>query len=123
MNKNPAFDASIPVLTEVFQDQPVREDAPAVAELAVEEAIAAVEEPAADNPREPDWADLERRLTARILADSELEQRVRASIERALQQLSASLADEIRNGLQQTIESVVARAVGEELAQLQALKK
>jgi hypothetical protein len=122
MNKNPAFDASIPVLTEVFQDQPVKDDVPTVAELA-RDTVVAIDEPTVDSPREPDWADLERRLTARILAESELEQRVRASIERALQHLSASLADEICNGLPQTIESVVAHAVGEERAQRQAREK
>jgi uncharacterized membrane-anchored protein YjiN (DUF445 family) len=144
MNNNSAFDASIPVLTEVFQDQPVKDEVPAEAGALPEAvAVAEAEEPpqvaddageeleelAVGSLSEPQWAALERRLSERILAQLqdrvglELDQRVRDSMEQALQHAIAGLTDEIRSGLQQTIEKIVVNAVGEELARLQTRKE
>ena len=44
-------------------------------------------------------------------------------MEEALQPRIAGLTDEIRQSLQQTIEKIVVRAVAQELAHLQTLKK
>jgi hypothetical protein len=113
MIARPSFDASIPVLTEVFQDQPARLDAPA---------------PGDASWTEPDMEALERRLCERILhqlqgrVDFVLEQRLRDSMEEALQHAMAGLTDEIRRSLQQTIEKIVVRAVAQELTHLQTLK-
>lgn len=131
MTNNAAFDASIPVLTEVFQDQPVKEAAPAIEATAPaqEEADAEVEARAVDNWAGPEWDRMERRLCERILhqlqgrVDFVLEQRVRDSMEEALQQAMAGLTDEIRRSLQDTIEQIVVRAVAQELTHLQTLKK
>jgi hypothetical protein len=105
MTQNPPFDASIPVLTEVFKDQPARTEAPEAQD------------------------ELERRLSERILQqlqgriDVVLEQRVRDSMEGALQRAMAGLTDEIRRSLQQTIEKIVVHAVAQELTHVQGLKK
>lgn len=131
MNHNPAFDASIPVLTEVFQEPPAKEAAlaavEALAQVAGDAAVSG--EPAVENLGEPQWADLERRLSERILTqlheqlDGVLEQHVRETLEVVLQNAIAGLTDDIRSGLQQTIETIVTRAVGAELAQRQTLQK
>jgi hypothetical protein len=117
MTHKPSFDASIPVLTEVFQDQPARAESPEAPAGAVE------------GWTQPEWELLERRLCERILhqlqgrVDFALEQRLRDSMEEALQHAMAGLTDEIRRSLQQTIEKIVVRAVAQELTHLQTLNK
>ena len=116
MKPQPSFDASIPVLTEVFQDQSARPTPPAT-----DDAVASW--------AEPEMAALEQRLCARILqqlqgrVDGALEQRLRDGMEEALQHAMAGLTSEIRRSLQQTIEKIVVRAVAQELTNLRALKK
>ena len=120
---NPAFDASIPVLTEVFQELPAQKES-----LEADAAEAGLEARAIDLWTEPEWSLLERRLSERILhqlqgrVDFVLEQRLRDSMEEALQHAMAGLTMEIRQSLQQTIEKIVVRAVAQELAHLQTLK-
>jgi hypothetical protein len=130
MSNNAAFDASIPVLTEVFQDHPIKEDAreaPAAAAPVADDAD--LEARAVGEWTGPQWDQLERRLSERILhqlqsrVDFVLEQRLRDSMQEALEAAMAGLTDEIRRGLQQTIETIVVRAVTQELAHLQTLKK
>jgi hypothetical protein len=133
MTNHPSFDASIPVLTEVFQDQHVKEEAHQGAETPApvlqDEAPAELEARAIDNWTDPEWELLERRLSERILhqlqgrVDFVLEQRLRDSMEEALQRAMAGLTDEIRRSLQHTIEQIVVRAVAQELTHLQTLKK
>lgn len=144
MSQNPAFDQSIPVLTEVFSDQPAQAQAPAPARsVAPAEPVnvaparphppegtnAALETRALETWTEPEWNLLERRLSERILqqlqgrVDFVLEQRLRDSMEEVLSGAIASLTGEIRAGLQDTIEKIVVRAVAQELTHLQALKK
>ncbi len=175
MIKNPAFDASIPVLTEVFQDRPVEKEIPPQPDLAAEvvadagsaeaelvldtevadevleavvthlaadsltaevvdtvefvEVAEVVQEAPDAAPDEPQWDQLESRITERILTqlhdqiDAMLDQRVRASLENFLQGAVAGITDELRSGLQQSIEKIVTGAVGDELAQLQTPKK
>jgi hypothetical protein len=135
MNHPPSFDASIPVLTEVFQDQPARKE-PGQAEPAEAQAPsgqdglnAHLEARAIESWTGSEWTLLERRLSERILqqlqgrVDFVLEQRVRDSLEAALDKAIAGLTDEIRASLQLTIEQIVVRAVSQELAHLQTLKK
>jgi hypothetical protein len=113
MNHTTTFDATIPVLTEVFQDEPVKD-----------EPAPAVEAQAAVVPADGTVAELGNRLSERILAQLEervgaaLEQRLRPSIEEAIQAAIAGATDEIRSSLQQ----IVADAVGEEMARLQAIR-
>ncbi|MES2017108.1 MAG: hypothetical protein V4484_11485 [Pseudomonadota bacterium] len=136
MNQNATFDHNIPVLTEVFSDRQDKDrraseqaaDAPASAPVQ-DDVNADLETRAIGNWTEPQWNLLERRLSERILqqlqgrVDFVLEQRLRDSMEHVLKHAIAGLTDEIRDGLQQTIEQIVMRAVQQELVHLQALKK
>ena len=133
MSQNSAFDQSIPVLTEVFSDTPAEPPPPrtrAEPPPSVQDGVnAALEARAVNSWTEPEWNLLERRLTERILqqlqgrVDFVLEQRLRDSMEEVLHSAIASLTDDIRQGLQQTIEKIVVRAVAQEITHLQALKK
>jgi hypothetical protein len=133
MKPQNAFDASIPVLTEVFHDEdasaaPVAAPAPA-AGVAFAADPAALEERAIASWSGQEWAQLEQRLAERILhqlqgrVDFVLEQRLRDSMEDVLSHALAGLSAQIQQGLQQTIAQIVLRAVAQELAHLQALKK
>jgi hypothetical protein len=140
MSQNATFDdANIPVLTEVVQDKPPATAsatvlAPATtgvsasAPAPVPASVAEVEERAAASLSEQDWSLLERRISERMLrqlqgqVDLVLEQRLRDSMADVLQHALAGLTDEIRAGLQQTIENIVVRAVAQEVAHLQSLK-
>ena len=129
MTQNAAFDASIPVLTEVFSDK-ADKAAPAERAPAAQDPVSIhLERRAVDTWTEPEWNLLERRLSERILqqlqgrVDFVLEQRVRDSMEEALTKALDGFTSELRAGLQETIEKIVARAVSQELAHLQALKK
>lgn len=120
---NQVFDASIPVLTEVFED---KAEAPAPAPDTLH---AELEQRAIESWSEPEWNLLERRLSERILqqlqgrVDFVLEQRLKDSMEDVLRHAVAGLTAEIQQGLQETIEKIVVRAVAQEIAHLQALKK
>ncbi|MBC7684640.1 MAG: hypothetical protein H7176_05360 [Bdellovibrionales bacterium] len=133
MSNPPAFDQSIPVLTEVFSDQPAVTPAPQSASdkpaPAQDQLNAELEARALNNWTEPEWNLLERRLSERILqqlqgrVDFVLEQRLRDAMEEVLQGAMAELTRDIRLGLQATIEKIVVRAVAQELTHLQTLKK
>jgi hypothetical protein len=130
MSQNPAFDPSIPVLTEVFQDKGGQPEsgAPAAPALVQDEVNADLEARAIAEWTGSDWSLLERRLSERILqqlqgrVDFVLEQRLRDSMEVVLQHAVAGLTAELRQGLQQTMETIVLRAVSQELTHLQTLK-
>ena len=129
MSYNPKFDPSIPVLTEVFSNT-APAPTPASAERAPQDDVNAdLEARAIDTWTEPQWNLLERRLSERILqqmqgrVDFVLEQRLRDSMEDILQHALADLTAEIRLGLQKTIETIVVRAVAQELTHLQTLKR
>jgi hypothetical protein len=115
MSQNPAFDSSIPVLTEVVLEpvspaeagQAEAEAAIAVAEeLAEAEAPAEPTAPAALQPLpEPDWDELESRIVERVVA--QLQPQIDAVVRNAL----ASAGDQIHIGLRQAVEQVVAQQV------------
>ena len=129
MSQNSAFDHNIPVLTEVFSDRQAKDRRAADSPDAQDDVNADLETRAIDNWTEPQWNLLERRLSERILlqlqgrVDFVLEQRLRDSMEDVLKHAIAGLTEEIQDGLQQTIEQIVRRAVAQELIHLQALKK
>lgn len=123
MSQNPAFDSSIPVLTEVVLE-PVAP--PAAAGQAEAEAAIAVAGELAETPSpagtpaaeaipdaqaalqalpEPDWDELERRIAGRVVA--QLQPQLDAVVRSAL----ASAADQIHIGLRQAVEQVVAQQV------------
>jgi hypothetical protein len=129
MSNSPTFDPSIPVLTEVFKDEPEKPGSGSADLTPVPDVEAELEAQAIDQWSDSHWQILERRLSERILhqlqgrVDFVLEQRLRDSMAEALQQAMAGLTEEIRGSLQQTIEKIVVRAVAQELAHLQTLKK
>jgi type VI protein secretion system component VasK len=112
MSQNPAFDSSIPVLTEVVLEsvppapagQSEAEAAIAVAEELAQPVDAVVAVPGAA-PAEPDWDELEQRIAERVLA--QLQPQIDAVVRNAL----ASAADQIHIGLRQAVEQVVAQQV------------
>lgn len=120
MSMTPAYDESIPVLTEVLPaepapaPEPAPEPEPAPAMAASDDAV----------PDDDAWKALEERLVARVLdrlqdrIELVLEDQVRAGMGPVLDHVVARLASELRAGLQQTVEDVVARAVVQELAHL-----
>jgi len=105
---NQPFDASIPVLTEIMND----------------EAPAAAPQPALDSAM--DWEALERHVAEQVLqqlssrVDFVLEQRIKDSISEALEHALHALTAEIREGLHDTIGKIVTRAVQQEITHLQA---
>lgn len=113
-----SFDASIPVLTEVLDDQPVAAEAPPAAP-----------QQAPAEPLPTEWEALERQLSERILqqlqsrVDFVLEQRIKDSMEEVLSTALRGLTAEIRSGLHDTLTKIVTRAVAQELTHLQAQKK
>ncbi|QOL51601.1 hypothetical protein [Massilia litorea] len=114
MSQNPAFDSSIPVLTEVVLEPMGPEPTPATdagqaeaeAAIAVAEELAEAEAPAAlQTQPEPDWDELESRIVERVVA--QLQPQIDAVVRNAL----ASAGDQIHIGLRQAVEQVVAQQV------------
>lgn len=134
---NQAFDASIPVLTEIMRDEAAPPPAPAApapgdapthgAEHEASAAPAAGEDAGLPAPDDAGaWEALERRLSERVLhqlsnrVDFVLEQRIKDSIGEVLDQALHALTLEIREGLHETIGKIVTRAVQQEITHLQA---
>lgn len=134
MSQAPSFDASIPVLTEVLKADVLNDDLlpgegasaspPRRAELA-----ARLEEEAIDSWTDAEWEAMEHRVSTRIMqrllsrVDFVLEQRIKDSMAEVLNHALRDLTNEVRVGLHDTIEKIVARAVTQELIHLQARKK
>lgn len=145
MNQDPAFDTSIPVLTEVVAETPAPAEAPAptpasAATAADETGDEAGDESGEDSARELErqaaarwsgeqWSVMERRLTGRVLQqlqgriDFVLEQRLRDGIAEAVDKAMAGFSAEIRSSLHETLDQAVARAVSQEIAHLKTLGK
>lgn len=119
------FDASIPVLTEVLDDEPIVLEPAALPTPAP----AATQQAPAAQPQPDEWETLERQLCERILGqlqsrvDFVLEQRIKDSMEEVLSHALRGLTAEIRTGLHDTLSKIVSRAVAQELTHLQAQKK
>lgn len=144
MNQDPAFDASIPVLTEVVAESstPPAPGAP-VAPVVSATPVAAIADEAGDIADTPEalerraadrwsgeqWSVMERRLTERVLQqlqgriDFVLEQRLRDGIAEAVDKAMAGFSAEIRTSLHDTLGQAVTRAVSQEIAHLQNLEK
>jgi hypothetical protein len=148
MSQTHSFDASIPVLTEVLKAEPLREEllpgetppgaahhtphslhSPRSAASKRAEHAAQLEAAAVDGWSAAEWAVLENSLSERILhqlqsrVDFVLEQRIKDSMAEVLTSALHDLTNEIRIGLHDTIEKIVARAVSQEITHLQAQKK
>jgi hypothetical protein len=148
MSQAQTFDASIPVLTEVLKAEPLRDEllpgesaqeartgaahpamsASRTAAAKRAEQAATLEAEAINGWSAAEWAVLEHKLSERILhqlqgrVDFVLEQRIKDSMAEVLSSALHSLTNEIRIGLHDTIEKIVARAVSQELTHLQAKK-
>lgn len=131
MSQAPSFDASIPVLTEVMKVDALSDDLlpgesapPRRTDLAAQ-----LEEEAIENWTDAEWEAMEHRLSSRIMqrllsrVDFVLEQRIKDSMAEVLNHALRDLTNEVRVGLHDTIEKIVARAVTQELIHLQARKK
>jgi hypothetical protein len=137
MSQAQSFDASIPVLTEVLKAEPLTDgllpgEAVTTARTTLSpraEMAAQLEAEAIDGWSEAEWAMMEHRLSERIMhqlqsrVDFVLEQRIKDSMAEVLTRALHDLTNEIRIGLHDTIEKIVARAVSQELTHLQAQKK
>lgn len=144
MSHDPAFDASIPVLTEVVAEPnapgaPVAQPAPVVepeapplpapVAAAPQDAPEALERRAVDHWSGEQWSVMERRVTERILQqlqgriDFVLEQRLRDGIAEAVDKAMTSFSADIRNSLGDTLSDVVTRAVSQEIAHIRMLEK
>ena len=144
MSHDPAFDASIPVLTEVVAEPnvpgaPVAQPAPVVepeapplpapVATAPQDAPEALERRAVDHWSGEQWSVMERRVTERILQqlqgriDFVLEQRLRDGIADAVDKAMTSFSADIRNSLGDTLSDVVTRAVSQEIAHIRMLEK
>jgi hypothetical protein len=125
MNKPPQ-DLGIPILTEVIaapaseiapQPVSVEEMAPAPLELSTPARPAVAFEGWVDE----EWTRVEQKIRERVLTqileriDSMIDQRLREGIADVLQTSIARLADDIRAGLRQTLDDVVADAVAQEI--------
>lgn len=133
MSHDPAFDASIPVLTEIVAepivpDVPVTPPAP-VTDAAPHDAPEALERRAVDHWSGEQWSVMERRVTERVLQqlqgriDFVLEQRLRDGIADAVDKAMASFSADIRSSLGDTLSDVVTRAVSQEIAHIRMLDK
>ena len=128
-------DNGIPLLTEVLVVPALETPAPAAStelvipslDFDIPDLLTASE---LAKPAEPQWnahdwermeADISERISRQVLGrvDFVLEQRVRDSLADVLQVAVEGLAREIKRGLHQTIEEVIARAVAQEISRLQ----
>jgi hypothetical protein len=135
MSQAQSFDASIPVLTEVLKAEPLGDEllpgelGTAAARATPAQQAVQLEADAVEGWSEAEWSMMEHRLSVRIMhqlqsrVDFVLEQRIKDSMAEVLSHALHDLTNEIRIGLHDTIEKIVARAVSQELTHLQAQKK
>ena len=135
MNR-PVLDAGIPVLTEIIDAaHPASSDPGAAAAPVAPNSLPPSERAAPQDAKrnngwvDGEWSRLERQISERVLhqilgrVDFVLEQRVRDGLADVLQTAVEGLAAEIRQGLQQSLEEVIARAVSQEINRLQGNRK
>jgi hypothetical protein len=123
MSHNPAFDPSIPVLTEVVSEPG------APAQATIPDAAQQLERRATERWTGEEWSVLERRVTERVLqqlqgrVDFVLEQRVRDAMADAMQRTLEAFTADLRQGLHEALGDIVSRAVAQEITHLQTLGK
>ncbi len=123
-------DPGIPVLTEII-DSPEQESASAMPEQTIgatrfdEHNVEALEVEMLSHWNNEEWKRLERKIRERILRrilgriDAVLEQQVRDHLADVLQIAVEGLASDIKSGLHESLEQVVANAVSQEIMRLQ----
>lgn len=130
MSQTPAFDPSIPVLTEVFNEPVLTDVVSEPAAPASPPALAPVAEQLERRALErwtgEEWSVLERRVTERVLqqlqgrVDFVLEQRVRDAMADAMQRTLESFTADLREGLHGALGEIVRQAVDRELEYLRS---
>jgi hypothetical protein len=134
---NGKLDANIPLLTEVIVPLPTLTDIIETPKATAAAAAIAPHADAADNFELPqheaaaratlsqqDWERLEAEVREKVLQqlqdriDFVIEQRVRDGLADVLQTAVEGMAAQIRNGLHQTLDEVISRAVSLELVKL-----
>ena len=125
MNQNAAFDASIPVLTEIVTDPSAAAEQAASASSPAPEPVAEqLERRATERWTGEEWSVLERRVTERVLqqlqgrVDFVLEQRVRDAMADAMQRTLETFTADLREGLHESLGEIVRTAVTQELEYL-----
>lgn len=125
MNQNAAFDASIPVLTEIVTDPAAAAEQAASALPPAPEPVAEqLERRATERWTGEEWSVLERRVTERVLqqlqgrVDFVLEQRVRDAMADAMQRTLETFTADLREGLHEALGEIVHQAVSQELEYL-----
>lgn len=125
MNQNAAFDASIPVLTEIVTDPAAAAEQAASAPAPAPEPVAEqLERRATERWTGEEWSVLERRVTERVLqqlqgrVDFVLEQRVRDAMADAMQRTLETFTADLREGLHESLGEIVRTAVTQELEYL-----
>jgi hypothetical protein len=147
MNKS-ILDSGIPLLTEIVGPVPGNRSTEKITERITERAPERVSPspPTINRPSQKEttappatraiggwvdgeWSRLEQQISERVLQqmlgriDLVLEQHVRDSLADVLQTAVEGLATEIRQGLRETLQDVISRAVSQEIARLQVNKK
>ena len=125
MNQNAAFDASIPVLTEIVTGPDAAAEQAASAPAPAPEPVAEqLERRATERWTGEEWSVLERRVTERVLqqlqgrVDFVLEQRVRDAMADAMQRTLETFTADLREGLHESLGEIVRTAVTQELEYL-----
>lgn len=125
MNQNAAFDASIPVLTEIVTDPAAAAEQATSAPAPAPEPVAEqLERRATERWTGEEWSVLERRVTERVLqqlqgrVDFVLEQRVRDAMADAMQRTLETFTADLREGLHEALGEIVHQAVSQELEYL-----
>lgn len=134
---NPNLDVGIPILTEIIgssieygvtDNSGVTTSLNTTTQPSKKETVSPPAS-ATDDMTDEQLRHVENEVMERVLQqllgriDCMLEQRVRDSLADVLQTTVEGLATEIRQGLQQTLEDVVARAVTQEITRLQTEKR
>ncbi len=127
----PSLDAGIPVLTEVIDssDDFVAPRRPPAANAKPVARPEVVDVPLIDGWLTEEWNRLERKIGGRILGEvmasveAEIEDRVRDALADVLQMSVETMANDVKQNLRATLETVIAQAVHREISNMQFTKK
>lgn len=127
----PGLDAGIPILTEVIEGSTdfVAPPKPLAVAAKPVPRPEVVDVPLIDGWLTEEWNRLERKIGGRILAqvmsrvEAEIEDRVRDALADVLQLSIETMANEVKQNLRVTLESVIAQAVHQEISRMQVSKK
>ena len=125
------LDAGIPILTEVIEGSSdfVAPPKPLAAAAKPAPKPEVVDVPLIDGWLTEEWNRLERKIGGRILAEvmasveNQIEERVRDALADVMQLSVETMANELKQHLRTSLESVIAQAVHQEISRMQVSKK